>query len=83
MVLTQFLHRNVRCMPQGTALVCGQQRVDHAELLREVAKVAGRLQRLGVAPGDRVAMLCQNGVQSVETLLACWPAGGWARRPAR
>jgi fatty-acyl-CoA synthase len=42
------------------ALVDGAVRLGHAEVLRRATAVAGRLRDLGVAPGDRVAVLLPN-----------------------
>src|SRR4051812_5140377 len=42
------------------ALVDGQLRMDHAQLLHRAAVAAARLRSLGVEPGDRVAILLPN-----------------------
>jgi long-chain acyl-CoA synthetase len=49
---------------------------DYASLARRAATLAGALQtRLGLRPGDRVAIAAKNGPQYVETLYAIWHAG--------
>jgi acyl-CoA synthetase (AMP-forming)/AMP-acid ligase II len=60
MELTRLLHDAVARHPQRVAVVCGQRRRTFAELQDRVARLAGGLHQLGVAPGDRVAMLSQN-----------------------
>jgi long-chain acyl-CoA synthetase len=50
--------------------------LSYADLVRRGAVVAGQLQaRLGLAPGDRVALVMKNVPEYVELLLAGWYAG--------
>jgi fatty-acyl-CoA synthase len=51
-------------------LVSGD-RVTYAELDRRVGKSAALLSAVGVAPGDRVALLCRNRIEFFELLFAC------------
>lgn len=43
-----------------TGIVAGDRHMDHAELERQVALAAGGFERLGVKPGDSVALLLRN-----------------------
>jgi crotonobetaine/carnitine-CoA ligase len=43
----------------------------YAALRDAVAGRAGRLRAAGVGPGDRVAFLCANGLDLLESMLAC------------
>lgn len=51
----------------------------HAELRREVARVAGGLRELGVRPGDRVAAYMPNLIETAVAMLAATSLGAvWA-----
>ncbi len=51
----------------------------YGELALRVLRLASALRaRLGVAPGDRVALVMRNCAQYVELLYACWAAGACA-----
>ncbi|PQM26319.1 fatty-acid--CoA ligase [Sphingopyxis lindanitolerans] len=76
MYLTQCVHRMIQRSPDATALVDGEERLSWAELRDRVARFADALGRLGVAPGDRVAMLARNGNHYAEYLLGTFWAGG-------
>lgn len=52
------------------------RRVTYRELERRTARLAGHLAGLGVARGDRVAVLLGNRVEAVESLLAVTRASG-------
>ena len=54
-------------------LSLGPARWSHAEAPGAVARRAGTLTRAGVRRGDRVALLCNNGIECLELFLAC----GW------
>ncbi|WP_413797176.1 AMP-binding protein [Streptomyces iranensis] len=59
--------------------VCFQdrlRRVTYRELERRTARLAGHLAALGLARGDRVAVLLGNRVEAVESLLAVTRASG-------
>ncbi|MGO4332643.1 long-chain fatty acid--CoA ligase [Cupriavidus sp. 2TAF22] len=75
MHLTAGLHRSLQRHPDKIALVDGQTRLTFRQLAARVARLAGALQSLGVARGDRVAVLAPNGAAYVETELAVWWAG--------
>jgi fatty-acyl-CoA synthase len=47
-------------------------------VLEEVERYAAGLKRLGVEPGDRVAVLAQTTPEVMLSFLACWRAGGIA-----
>jgi fatty-acyl-CoA synthase len=49
--------------------------LSYAGLDRRAALAAGLLAQCGVAPGDRVAMLCRNRVEAFELLFACAKLG--------
>ena len=75
MYLTQFLHRFSQTRPDKTALVCGDTRRSYAELRDHAARLAAALRALGIAPGDRVALLSLNSIDCIELWLAVWWLG--------
>jgi fatty-acyl-CoA synthase len=82
-VLPDYLSDNIgswtglraRRDPHRTALVCGAERVDYAELERRAGHVAGALREAGVKPGRRVATALKNRVEFVEMLFGTARAG--------
>ena len=75
MYLTQFLHRVAQTRPNNTALVCANTRRSYADLLDQAARQGAALHALGVAPGDRVALLSLNSIECLEVWLAAWWIG--------
>ncbi len=55
----------------ATFLVQGDQRLTFTETLSQIRTVAGNLVKLGLAPGDRIAVLSAN---STEWVVAFWAA---------
>ena len=67
--------------PDREALVThdpGAARVDYRTLATAAARVAAQLVELGVAPGDRVALLAHNGVEWVAGFYGALAAGAVA-----
>ena len=76
MNLAQLLARAARVHPERPALLHGDRLVwRYGELAARVARLAGHLHALGLAPGDRVALLMKNHVSYLEALYAAWWAG--------
>jgi long-chain acyl-CoA synthetase len=69
-MVTACLAANARSRPDDTALVYGNERVTHADLLDRVERVAHGLSAEGVAPGDAVALILPNGPAFVTAFLA-------------
>ena len=61
--------------PDREAVVCGSQRLTWSELDHRSARVAAMLAELGVAPGDRVALLSPNSARFVEVFSGGLRAG--------
>lgn len=57
--------------PDKDAMVDGEERLSFRELDDRVARIAGNLTRIGVMPGDRVALLLDNSSAFFAALLAC------------
>ena len=76
MYLTQGLHRAVQRHPQRVATICGARQQAYAQYAGRVARLAGALQALGMARGDRVGMLGLNSDRYLEFFFGTWWAGG-------
>jgi len=76
MYLTQWLHKAHRENPQRIATVCGTRRQTYAQLHARVGQLAGALQGLGAAPGERIAVLSGNTDRCLEAFHGVWWMGG-------
>jgi long-chain acyl-CoA synthetase len=70
-MLTEMLHRAVELNPRKAAIVQGDRRIGYDELESLAAKCASGLRRLGVGPGDCVAVVLPNCPEFVVGLFAC------------
>lgn len=76
MNLAHLLQRSGHALGDYPAVALGTETVhDYAALARRAAGLAGGLHGLGLAPGDRVALVMKNGPEYVELLFAAWQAG--------
>jgi long-chain acyl-CoA synthetase len=77
MNLANLLARAGRVAGSQIAVSLGEAPVaTYAELAANAARLADAMTvRLGLTPGDRVAVLMSNAPAYVETLFACWWAG--------
>jgi len=74
--LAQFLVRAARVHADRPALLHGGRVLwRYGELADRVARLAGHLRALGLAPGDRIALLMKNHPSYLEALYAAWWAG--------
>ncbi|MDR7152721.1 fatty-acyl-CoA synthase [Hydrogenophaga palleronii] len=74
--LNHYLEVNAVRYPDKPAIVFCGQTLSYAELLRQVNVLAGYLQHtLGVARGDRVLLMSQNGPQFVVAYYAALRSG--------
>src|SRR5262245_8643234 len=69
------LSRAHRLFANRVAMVSGDLRLAYAETASRCCRLAGALTRLGVQPGERVAILASNSHQYLEVYLAV-PAAG-------
>ncbi|MFJ4291869.1 long-chain-fatty-acid--CoA ligase [Cupriavidus sp. NPDC089707] len=76
MYLTQGLHRSLQQCPDAVAIRFQGEATTYRQLGKRVAQLAGALRRLGVANGERVAMLSINSARYLEHNLAVPWAGG-------
>lgn len=61
--------------PAQRALEWDGGSLSYAQLLRRVGALAAQLARLGVAPGDTVALLLPRSAEAIVALLATWWVG--------
>ena len=61
--------------PQSPAIVHGSLTMDYEQFNTRVNRLANALQRLGVRPGDNVAILMVNCPQMLEAMFAVFKAG--------
>jgi len=71
--LPAMLAYQAQAFGDRAALSVGPVRWTHEEVRGVVARRAAALQRAGVRRGDRVALMCGNRIECLETFLAC----GW------
>ncbi|GAB7541255.1 class I adenylate-forming enzyme family protein [Cupriavidus sp. 8B] len=68
--LAEIVTRHAQCRPDKIAFQDAGASVTYAGLDTATANLASHLERLGVAPGDRVAILLPNSVNWVLSLVA-------------
>jgi acyl-CoA synthetase (AMP-forming)/AMP-acid ligase II len=61
--------------PDGEALICGDRRMRWREVVEQSARISTGFQRLGLQPGDRIAVLLGNRIEFVLTMFAAARAG--------
>jgi len=66
--LADVYRRNATLFPDRTAFVVEGARVSHRDYLARIERLAAGLQRDGIRPGDRVAILSQNCMAMVELI---------------
>ena len=76
MRVTQALRRNHQQIPLRIATIDGERRRTWRQLTERVARLAGGLKALGVAPGERVAVIGLNSDRHLEIFFAVPWAGG-------
>jgi long-chain acyl-CoA synthetase len=74
-MLTRYLYANAGYRPDAAALVYGERRITHAELLERVERAAEGLRQRGVRSGDAVALVLANGPALVTGFLAITALG--------
>lgn len=70
MPLNELLPKAVRLHPRREAVVCGRLRMDYAAFAARVWRLCGALRRMGLAKGDRLAVLHENCHVFLESYFA-------------
>jgi acyl-CoA synthetase (AMP-forming)/AMP-acid ligase II len=76
MQITSMLRRAAQTNPNGIATIFGDRQQSWSQMLDRVARLAGALQKLGMKPGDRVALLSLNSDRFIEYYFAVVWGGG-------
>jgi acyl-CoA synthetase (AMP-forming)/AMP-acid ligase II len=71
----EFLMIASSVVPERTAMTCDTQTRNYMELQERVNRLANALQGLGVAQGDKVAIMALNSMEYVETYYAAAKLG--------
>ncbi len=78
MKFASYLASHAASLPDKEALVCGDRRVTFSELERWSNAVAADLQRVGVMPGDRIALYLPNCLEFAFAFFGIVKAGAIA-----
>jgi long-chain acyl-CoA synthetase len=76
MYMTQCLQRTLQQNPDHIATIFASRRHTYGQFAERVARLAGALQTLGMAAGDRVGMLALNSDRYLEYIMGVWWGGG-------
>lgn len=71
MKIHQFVDYHARVRGDSTCLIYQQQSLSYQAITAQSHSIAAGLLALGIAPGDRVATMCQNCPDFLSLLLAC------------
>lgn len=75
MLVHSLLEASADRSPEAVLLVHGHDRFTYADVEARANRVAGLLRDLGVAPGDRVGLLADNGIEYVAGFFGILKAG--------
>jgi long-chain acyl-CoA synthetase len=76
LTLMDVLAKSVSQRPNHPALLFQGNAISYGELERQSIRFAGALMKLGIKPGDRVALLLPNSPQFIISMFGAWKAGG-------
>jgi fatty-acyl-CoA synthase len=68
--LSSFIRYHAQRTPDRVALICGDECIVYAELMRRIETTAGWLGARGIGPGDVVALLMKNSPAFLELTFA-------------
>jgi amino acid adenylation domain-containing protein len=71
----RLVEAQARRAPEALAVAGPESRLTYGELNGEANRLARRLRRLGIRPGDRVALALDRSPELVAAALAVWKAG--------
>src|SRR5437762_771534 len=71
-----YLERSEKVFPNRPAAVYGKRSFTYGDLARRVRQLATALRGAGLAPGERVAILCPNTPAMLEATFGVALAGG-------
>ena len=76
--ISQGLSRAAQINPNGIATICEDRAYSWSQVLDRVKRLAGALKAMGLAEGERVAILSMNSDRYFHLYYAIWWAGGVA-----
>jgi crotonobetaine/carnitine-CoA ligase len=74
-VIGALLRRRSSKVGDRLFLWCGDERLTYAHIDERAARLTSGLRRLGLAPGDRLAMIAPNRLEMLELFFGCANAG--------
>jgi long-chain acyl-CoA synthetase len=74
-MLGKLLARTAQATPNKPALIAGSREVSYREFDARTQALARGLRRIGLRPGDRVAIHLPNSIETAMIYLACFKAG--------
>ncbi|MGI9606484.1 MAG: amino acid adenylation domain-containing protein [Acidimicrobiales bacterium] len=69
------IRERIQQTPGGPAVRCGDESITYGELDDRARALAGHLRAIGVAPGDRVAIVVPRSVELPVAIVATWMLG--------
>ncbi|HEV8374646.1 MAG TPA: AMP-binding protein, partial [Candidatus Polarisedimenticolia bacterium] len=75
MQASRILDEAVRLRPDGPAVLCGDTALSYSQIRRRVGRLAAAFTRLGVVPGERIAILHRNCHRFFESYFAALHLG--------
>lgn len=75
MNLSMLLTKTANLFPDKEAFIHGEQKFTYAQFNGRTNRLANALQRLGIQPGENVAILQYNYPETYESLFACFKCG--------
>lgn len=76
MLIPSYVEKNARLFPNKIAVIFQEKKCTYKELQSRIYKLANALLGLGVAKGDRVAVILENCFEYLEICLAIEKIGG-------
>lgn len=73
---TTFLERSARAFPEARAIVFNNRIITFSELLSRCRSASDLLRDLNIHYGDKIGLLCENSIQTIEVHFATPAVGG-------
>ncbi|MCZ6635177.1 MAG: AMP-binding protein [bacterium] len=75
MNIAKLLSKSARTFPENLAIAQGSRQLTYARFDARANQLANALYRLGIRPGDNVAVLMYNCPEMLESMFACFKSG--------
>lgn len=70
-----LLQRAAKKFPEKIALICGEEKINFADLYKRASAISYLLQKAGVQPRDRVFLLFENSIEFYVAYCGAWQLG--------